>query len=72
MFSNSAFTGTRVPLNTHAPLTRSGVRSTARQVFQSSMDKQSGEGAVFTTFFIHLVPRLQPDDRVELQDMRNS
>ncbi len=34
-FSNSAATGTRVPRNTHAPLTRSGSRSTAAQVDQS-------------------------------------
>ena len=36
-FSKSAFTGTRVPLNTHAPLTRSGFRSTAVQLDQSSI-----------------------------------
>ena len=36
-FSNSELTGTRVPWNTHAPLTLSGSRSTAWQVVQSSM-----------------------------------
>ena len=34
-FSNNAATGTRVPRNTQAPLTRRGSRSTARQVAQS-------------------------------------
>lgn len=34
-FSNNAATGTRVPRNTHAPLTRSGSRSTAGQDDQS-------------------------------------
>ena len=33
-FSNSAATGTRVPRNTHAPLTLSGSRSMAGHVFQ--------------------------------------
>ncbi len=37
MFSNSARTGTRVPLNSHAPLTFSGLRSTSGQSCQSSM-----------------------------------
>jgi hypothetical protein len=37
-FSKSAFTGTRVPLNTHAPLTLSGARSTAGHWLQSSRD----------------------------------
>src|SRR5438067_548484 len=36
-FSKSARTGMRVPLNTQAPLTRSGARSTAGQLCQSSM-----------------------------------
>src|SRR4249919_3465018 len=36
-FSKSAATDTRVPRNTHAPLTRSGSRSTAGQVDQSIM-----------------------------------
>jgi len=36
-FSNSAFTGTRVPLKTHAPLTFSGERSTAGHEVQSSI-----------------------------------
>lgn len=36
-FSKSAATGTRVPRNTQAPLTRSGSRSTAVQVDQSIM-----------------------------------
>jgi hypothetical protein len=36
-FSKSAATGTRVPRNTHAPLTRSGSRSTAGQDDQSIM-----------------------------------
>ena len=36
-FSNSAETGTRVPRNTQAPLTFSGSRSTAGQVFQVFM-----------------------------------
>ena len=35
IFSNNAATGTRVPRNTHAPLTRSASRSTAVQVVQS-------------------------------------
>src|SRR5215831_16094057 len=38
-FSNSALTGTRVPRNTQAPLTRSGSRSTEGQEDQSSMVK---------------------------------
>ena len=37
IFSNSASTGRRVPLKTHAPLTLSGDLSTAGHVFQSSM-----------------------------------
>src|SRR5438093_451163 len=36
-FSKSAFTDTRVPLNSHAPLTFPGVRSTAGHWLQSSM-----------------------------------
>jgi hypothetical protein len=36
-FSNSARTGTRVPLNSHSPLTFPGIRSTAGQSRQSSM-----------------------------------
>lgn len=38
-FSKRAETGTRVPRNTHAPLTRCGSRSTAEHVDQSIMDK---------------------------------
>jgi predicted HTH domain antitoxin len=37
MFSNNERTGRRVPLNTHAPLTRPGTRSTDLHVDQSSM-----------------------------------
>jgi hypothetical protein len=36
-FSNSALTGTRVPRNTQAPLTRSGSRSTTGQQDQSNV-----------------------------------
>jgi hypothetical protein len=36
-FSNSAFTGTRVPLNSHTPPTFPGTRSTAGHWLQSSM-----------------------------------
>src|SRR2546426_10907888 len=36
-FSKSACTGTRVPLNTQAPLTLPGTRSTAAQFVQSNM-----------------------------------
>src|SRR5688500_990940 len=36
-FSNSDFTGTRVPRKTHAPLKRSAERSTAEQRLQSSI-----------------------------------
>ena len=36
-FSNSAATGTRVPLKSQAPLTFPGTRSTAAQLLQSSM-----------------------------------
>ena len=38
-FSTKDTTGTRVPLNTHATLTSSGLSSTEGQVFQSIMDK---------------------------------
>jgi hypothetical protein len=38
-FSKIAFTGTRVPLNNHAPLTFAGSRSTASHSFQSSIRK---------------------------------
>src|SRR5216684_4273801 len=37
MFSNKAWTGTRVPRNTQAPLTTSGFRSTAWQALQSNI-----------------------------------
>src|SRR5438132_14388967 len=40
-FSKSAATGIRVPRNTHAPLTRSGSRSTAGQDDQSIMIKNN-------------------------------
>src|SRR5208282_2968429 len=36
-FSNSAATGTRVPLKSQAPLTFPGTRSTAEQLLQSSI-----------------------------------
>src|SRR5579862_6615509 len=36
-FSNNALTGTRVPLNSHSPLTLSAERSTAEHCDQSSM-----------------------------------
>ena len=36
-FSNRARTGTRVPVNTHAPLTLPGTRSTAEHFVQSNM-----------------------------------
>src|SRR6266542_4418612 len=39
-FSKSACTGTRVPLNTHAPLTLPGTRSTAVQIVQSNMHRK--------------------------------
>ena len=38
-WSNRALTGTRVPRNTQAPLCFSGLRSTASQVVQSSMEE---------------------------------
>jgi hypothetical protein len=38
-FSNNAATGTRVPLNSHAPLTFPAVRSTAAHLLQSNMIK---------------------------------
>src|SRR5439155_13364581 len=38
-FSKSACTGTRVPLNTHAPLTLPGTRSTAVHIVQSNMHR---------------------------------
>src|SRR2546425_10090204 len=39
-FSKSACTGTRVPLNTHAPLTLPGTRSTAAHFVQSNMHRK--------------------------------
>src|SRR5205809_6423995 len=39
-FSKSACTGTRVPLNTHAPLTLPGTRSTAAHIVQSNMHRK--------------------------------
>lgn len=42
MFSKSAVTGTRVPRNTQAPLTRSGAHSTAKHVVQSNIVKTLG------------------------------
>src|SRR5437867_4249077 len=39
-FSKSACTGTRVPLNTHAPLTLPGTRSTAAHFVQSDMHRK--------------------------------
>jgi len=47
-FSSKAFTGTRVPLNNQAPLTRSCVRSTAGQEFQSRIAGDYGQSAIFT------------------------
>jgi len=44
-FSKRAATGTRVPRNTQAPLTRSGLRSTAGQVLQSIMLRAYPYGA---------------------------
>src|SRR5438093_4069138 len=38
--SKSACTGTRVPLNTHAPLTLPGTRSTAVHIVQSNMHRK--------------------------------
>src|SRR5205809_1299018 len=39
-FSKSACTGTRVPLNTKAPLTLPGTRSTAVHIVQSNMHRK--------------------------------
>lgn len=58
-FSNSACTGTRVPLNNHAPLTLSGMRSTTGHVRQSSMEEvyhtnERGAGSLrpLSTFYL--------------------
>src|SRR6266481_4802629 len=60
-FSKRAFTGTRVPLKSHSPLTLPGKRSTTEQSFQSSTNERYlRPAALFKAWSRPRCPRSQP------------